>query len=94
MRYLLFLGRVAFIFNLFFIACLVFRYRDVGTDQSLKGFIIVVGWLIAPILNFIFNASYLLSRLISKGGKGAMPAWLFLFNFILLIAQLVIMLFI
>ena len=94
MRYLLFLGRVAFIFNLFFIACLVFRYNDIVTDQSLKGFVIVVGWLVAPIINFIFNASFLLARLMKKGGLGTMPGWLFLFNFILLVVQLVIMLFI
>lgn len=94
MRYLLFLGRVAFVLNLFFTGCLVFRYNDIVTDQSLKGFVIVVGWLIAPIVNFLFISVFLISRLFNKGGLGTMPAWLFGANFFILIAQILLMIYI
>ena len=92
MRYLLFFARVAFIFNLFFIACLAFRFNDVDAHQSIKGFLIVVGWLMAPIVNFIFNLCFLLAKVIKGAKLASMPVWLIAFNFILLIFQLVIML--
>ncbi len=66
MRLLLFLGRIAFIFNLFFIACLIFRYNDIVTAQSIKGFVIVIGWLIAPVVNFVFVSSFIIARLFKK----------------------------
>lgn len=94
MRLLLFSGRVAFIFNLFFIACLVFRYNDIVTAQSVKGFVIVMGWLIAPIVNFIFVSAFIIGRLVRNFSSGIISAWLFTFNFVLLAAQIVIMLFV
>jgi hypothetical protein len=94
MRLLLFFARVAFIFNLFFIACLIFRYNDVVTDQTLKGFVIVVGWLLAPILNFIFVLVFLIWKLAGKASTAPIPSWLVSFNIIMLIAQLFIILFV
>jgi hypothetical protein len=94
MRLLLFFAKVAFVFNLFFIACLFFRYNDIVTDQSLEGFVIVMGWLIAPIINFIFNITFVLMRLLRKGQIVLLPSWLLGFNFLLFIAQIIIFLFI
>jgi hypothetical protein len=94
MRLLLFLARIAFIFNLFFLACLIFRYNDIVTDQSLEGFVIVVGWLIAPISNFIFVAIYLIGNLLRKIPAGKLPGWLVIFNLVLMILQLVILIYI
>ncbi len=90
MRWLLFLARVAFICNLFFIACLFFRYKDVIGDQSLRGFIVVVGWLLAPIITVIANVLFITLFILKKNPQAAIPRWLLVFNIIMQIAQLII----
>jgi hypothetical protein len=90
MRWLLFLLRVAFICNLFFIACVIFRYKDVIEEQSLKGFIIVVGWLIAPILTVTLNVLFLVFYFQKKASLTFIPNWLIVFNIIVQLAQLII----
>lgn len=90
MRWLLFLARVAFICNLFFIACVIFRYKDVIGGESLRGFIVIVGWLIAPIITVIVNVLYLALFLLKKQPGVLIPGWLLVFNIIIQLAQLII----
>lgn len=92
MRWLLFLGRLVCICNLFFIACMAFRYFDVVENQGLRSFIIIMGWLLAPILNILFNVLYITLAYLKKLPSG-MPRWLIIFNMLMLLAQLIIILF-
>ncbi len=90
MRWLLFLARVAFICNLFFIAFVIFRYKDVVGDQSLRGFIVVTGWLLAPIVTVITNVLVITLFFLKRKPQAAIPGWLLVFNLIMQLAQLII----
>ncbi len=89
MRWLLFLARVAFICNLFFIACVIFRYKDVIGGESLRGFIVITGWLLAPVITVIVNV-LLLVFFLKKKPAALIPRWLLVFNIIMQLAQLII----
>ena len=54
MRGLLFLGRVAVICNVFFVICLLLRHTHFKIPTALNEFVIIVGWVLSVILNFIF----------------------------------------
>lgn len=90
MRWLLFLARVAFICNLFFIACVIFRYKDVVGGESLRGFIVVVGWLLAPIITAIVNILFVTLFFLKKKPHASVAGWLIIFNIIMQLAQLII----
>jgi len=89
MRWLLFLSRVAFICNLFFVACVIFRYTDVLNGQSIKEFLIITGWLMAPVVTVTVNV-LLISFYIRKTPLDFIPKWLIVFNIIMQLAQLII----
>jgi hypothetical protein len=90
MRWLLFLLRVAFLCNLFFIVCVILRYKNVIDDQSLKGFIVVVGWLIAPVVTVTVNVILLSSYILKRIPLDFIPKWLIVVNIIMQLAQLII----
>jgi hypothetical protein len=89
MRWLLFLARLAFICNVFFIACVVFRYWDVLNNQQFVSFIVIVGWLMAPVVNLIFNVGYVLTFYRRKLDI-RIPKWLIAFNVGMQLLQLII----
>jgi hypothetical protein len=90
MRWLLFLARLTFICNLFFICCVVFRYKDIIEDQLLKGLVIVLGWLIAPLLTVTLTVLLLAIYFKRKVTSAQIPAWLIIFNVLMQIAQIII----
>ena len=66
MRWLLFLSRVAFICNLFFIVCLLLSYTHLNLPESLKSFIIIAGYPLSFLLNLVVNAGIIYLLLIRK----------------------------
>jgi hypothetical protein len=90
MRWLLFLLRVAFICNFFFVACVILRYKDFIDDQSIKGFMVVVGWLIAPVITVTVNVILLSIYIIKRMPLDFIPKWLIVVNIIMQLAQLII----
>lgn len=91
MRGLLFIARVAFICNLFFMLCLLLRHTHFTVPQGFKEFIIITGWLMSVILNIIFAFSL---AIFIKKKEIAMHAALFAFNLFWLVFQVVYYLFI
>src|SRR3954463_11233043 len=93
MRWLLFLARVAFICNVLFLLCLVILFTgDFIQIEFLKGIIIVLGWFLSFPVNFTVNATeiiLILSRKLSPTHN-----WLRIFNFIVLILQIIIFFFV
>lgn len=87
MRGLLFLSRTAFICNLFFLACVVLRFKDVVSSQELKGFLIVLGWFIAPVLTIIVNLWR--ANLLLRRRESPIPKWLAAVNLFFFFFQLV-----
>lgn len=89
MRWLLFLGRIAFICNIFFILSIILRFWNILQDQTVIGFIVIIGMLMAPLLNFIFNLSFIIAYYRKKAPLG-IPGWILAFNFVVQVLQLII----
>ena len=86
MKGLLFLSRLALICNVLFLLCLVLqRTHDFINIEGVKGTIIILGWFLAPFINFLANILWLY-RLISKRSVN-LPAWLAVTNLLFLILQ-------
>ncbi|MEO7531934.1 MAG: hypothetical protein ABIS69_11000 [Sediminibacterium sp.] len=86
MKGLLFLARMALICNVLFLGCLVLqRTPDLITAQSVKGTIVVLGWLLAPFVNLAANIGYLI-RVMSKKEVN-LPVWLAVTNLLFLALQ-------
>src|SRR5436853_7912475 len=93
MRWLLFLARVAFICNLLFLLCLLILFtEDFIRIEFFKSIIIVFGWFLSFPVNFTVNATevtLVLSRKLSPTHN-----WLRIFNFIVVILQIIIFFFV
>jgi hypothetical protein len=89
MRAVLFLSRVAFILNIFFVISLLGRMRlfTINNDY-VTGFIITSGFGLALIVNVILNTILAVRVLRGKSNVG-IPGWLINTNFILLVAQII-----
>ncbi|MFT4203345.1 MAG: hypothetical protein QM610_05470 [Chitinophagaceae bacterium] len=79
-----FLGKVAFIANIFFVASLVLRYRMYSTQQDVNSHIVLLGWLVAPLANSIFAIGWA----ISKKENAQVPKLLGLANIVFLLVQI------
>lgn len=87
MRGLLFLGRVAFICNLFFILCLLIRHTHFTVPQATLEFIIITGWIMSVFFNVMFTIAAIWMLLKKK--MLDFPFWLLAFNFICFLIQIV-----
>ncbi len=87
MRLLLFLQRVTFMCNLFFLLCLVILYtHNFIQNHHVQSYIIILGFVVSFILGIIVNlweAVLLFNRKVAVG-----PPWLRTFNFIILLIQI------
>ncbi len=87
MKGLLFLSRLALICNVLFLLCLLLqRTHDFINIEGVKGTVIVLGWILAPFINFLVNVWWL-SKLIRKHAVN-LPTWLGVTNLIFLCAQI------
>ncbi len=87
MKGLLFLARLALICNVLFLLCLLLQRTDnfINTE-GVKGTIIVLGWVLAPFINFSVNVWWL-TRLIRQQSMN-LPAWLGVTNLLFLCVQI------
>ena len=89
MKGLLFLSRLAFLCNLLFLVCLVMqRTEDLIAQSDIKNTIIILGWFLAPIINFGANMAYGF-RLLNKKPLN-IPIWLVVSNLVFLLFQIFI----
>ncbi len=87
MRGLLFLGRVSFICNLFFVVCLLLRHTHFKIPLALNEFVIIVGWVLSVVVNFIFVIT--LGVLLYLKRKHQVPAWLVAITIFFFLFQIV-----
>lgn len=85
MKLLLFFNRVAFILNILFFLCLVMRLKPFISSQELTLFIIISGWFLSIIMNFLVTV-WLMVLLLKK--QEGLFNWLSLFNLAVFIFQL------
>lgn len=53
MRILTFLSRVALLCNIFFLVCLVLKIKHFTSSHDQESFVIITGWILAPVINGI-----------------------------------------
>ncbi len=88
MKAILFIARVAFIFNLMFVLYLL-GYLEIikTTNTSYMGFVIATGYGLPIIVNAIFFTALVIRLFRGKGTKG-IPPWLITANFLLYLAEI------
>jgi hypothetical protein len=89
MRAVSFLSRFALICNIAFVLCLLFRWTGkIIPSEDVNSVIVVLGWIVAIIVNIIVCSVYLV-RLLTRKPAGV-RIWLALTNFLFLVAQIFI----
>ena len=85
-KWFLFLSRITFITNIFFLVSLVleFTHLDASLPQALIGFTLVLG-LSSPVINFI--VLFCLFILLVKGIRKPAPVWLITANLVILLSN-------
>lgn len=66
MHRLLFLSRVAFICNLFFVLCLLMRHTSIHIPAGLHEFIIITGWILSFFVNLLFMGTVVVLKMTKK----------------------------
>ncbi|MDQ3682592.1 MAG: hypothetical protein M3352_05910 [Bacteroidota bacterium] len=93
MRWLLFLSRIAFICNLFFLLTVLLQWRNLGGNDAVISTIIIIGYVFAILVNPLVNIFYVFMLIRKKPLLQRLPKWLVLANFIFLLLQLQYLLF-
>lgn len=86
MKRYLFFSRVAFILNLLFFVYLFLRFKPLITSQALISLIVIGGWFLSILMNFLV-AGWLLILLLKKEEQLKVN-WMILFNSAVFIFQL------
>lgn len=86
-KWFLFLSRITFISNVFFVIDLLLAYTHLQLPQFLVGFALIIGWApVSPVLNFA--TMFCLILLLIKGIKKPAPVWLIAVNMLLFVFQM------
>lgn len=88
MRWLLFLSRLAFVSNLFFLLSFSLQIKDWTGIESLSSLILIIGYALAFIFNPVVVLSYLLVVLVKKQNLAIVPLWLVIVNVLFLFLQI------
>lgn len=88
MRWLLFLSRVAFICNLFFILSLLILWKELVTQQAVVGTVGILGYVLAIVFNSFVNLCYVTMLLVKRSVLSVIPKWLLLANLVFFILQI------
>jgi hypothetical protein len=92
MRLTLFLSRIAFICNVFFLLALLVKGGVPPGSQDIVGFIGIIGYGMVALFNPLVNLIYMVLLLRRKLAI-TVPRWLALTNFIFLLLQIQYLLF-
>lgn len=88
---LIFLSRLALVCNVFFLLAVSLQMSNWLHNKDLSALILIIGYFLAGILNPFVNAAYFLFYLLRK--KTGVPFWLRLFNFLVLLLQIIYILY-
>ena len=88
MRKLLFLSRVAFVCNIFFVISFSIQLTNWIKNEQVKSSVVVIGYVMALPLNFLINLFYLIMILRRKKLTESIPVWLITANILFLVIQI------
>lgn len=89
MQSLLFFARVSFICNICFLLTWVFYFTPNLGDGHVVSTILVLGVVVAVVLNIVLNCIIIVLLLRRKPLWSHIPKWLVIFNLVCLIPQLI-----
>ena len=93
MQSLIFFSRVAFISNVCFVVVWVLRYYPIlkqGQPGEFVSLVLILGILIAFLLNIVVNLFVLVFMLQRKAVWKLFPGWLIITNFLFLLPQIIL----
>jgi hypothetical protein len=85
-------SRVAFICNICFVLAIILQRTGTHWEGEIVSLIIIMGYVLAVILNVVAALWYLWMRVFGKSSGDRVPHWLILVNFLFLIIQLIVFL--
>ena len=88
MRRLLFLSRLAFICNIFFLLAISLQLGNWLTNQDLTATIAILGYFMAVLFNPLVNLCYFVLFVSRKKFWTVVPSWLIASNILFLIMQI------
>jgi hypothetical protein len=88
---LLFSHRVIFICNLLFIACAIIQNTPIANTDTIPSAVIVLGYLVAPIFNFLLAVITIARKLLKKLSHWH---WLYGLNLLMLMLQWVYLIYV
>ena len=89
MRWLLFLTRLAFICNLFFLLAVSLQLSRWFQNQDAEALVIIIGYFMAALVNPVANICVLFLLLQDRIKLAAVPRWLLFSNGLFLILQII-----
>ncbi|MBI1344187.1 MAG: hypothetical protein GC171_14775 [Terrimonas sp.] len=92
MRWLLFLSRLAFICNIFFLLSFSLKLHDWIGQEALTSTIIILGFVLSILFNPATVFSYLFVFIFNRKKLELIPVWLVITNVIFLFLQLTFLL--
>lgn len=88
MRWLLFLSRLAFICNTFFLIAVSLQLVRWFKNQDAEALVITIGYFMAALLNPVANLCYFILFLSSRKKLAIVPGWLMIANALFLLLQI------
>lgn len=92
MSKLLFFSRVAFLCNCCFVIAYLLKYLPAIANGVVPSTIIVMGTVVAIVLNVLINLLYVMIVLAGKPLTVFVPKWVIAFNFLFFFAQVILLL--
>jgi hypothetical protein len=86
------LSRIAFICNGCFFIALLIQWMPHPPEGELISVIIILGYVVATLLNAAVNICYALLLFSPKPLRAIVPPWLIITNFLFLVPQLILFL--
>ena len=88
MRWLLFLSRLAFICNIFFLLAVSLQLTDWIHNLDIAATIVVIGYFMVVLLNPLVNILYVVLFIVRKKFWTVVPSWLIASNILFLLMQI------
>lgn len=93
MRWLLFLSRLAFICNVFFVLAVSLQLTRWFQNQDAEAFVIIIGYFLVAFINPIVNFCYLYLLFGKRDRLQVVPLWLRIANVVFLIFEIIYLLY-
>ncbi|HEU0112605.1 MAG TPA: hypothetical protein VFQ73_17145 [Flavisolibacter sp.] len=87
-RRLLFLSRVAFICNVFFLLAVSLQFSAWISNEDIVGTVAIIGYVLVVLFNPLVNLCYLILFLLKKPFRTTVPSWLITANLLFLVIQI------